>query len=92
MSGSMGGNKWPQVLHEDPRAGICAQDALRKKENNLEIISIPKGQNPGLGTSEQLPSRVLRGRSLATEWKRSCFTTVRSAWGRGRKTGTLFKH
>lgn len=80
------------MLREKPRAGLCAQDALRKMENNLEMIIIPKGQNPGLGTGEQRPSCVLRGRSLATEWKRNCFTTVRSAWGRERKTGALFKH
>lgn len=61
-------------------------------ENNLEIIISSKEQDHGLGTVEQPPSCALRGTSLATEWKRNCFITVRSAWGQGRKTGALFKH
>lgn len=63
-----------------------------KMENNLEVIIIPKGKNTVLSTGKQLPSCTLRGRSLDTEWKRNCFTAIRSAWGRGRKPGALFKH
>lgn len=50
----------PQVLCKEPQVGLHAQDALHKMENNLEIIIIPKGQNPGLGTGEQPPSCALR--------------------------------
>ena len=92
MSGSMGGKNGPRCYVRSSKPGCALGVRSTKWKIIWKFLSFPKAKILDSAVVSSRQSCALRGRSLATEEKRNCSTTIKSAWGRGRKTGALFKH